>query len=83
MRKPEEIKVMIPCDMCGASFQFGPHRYDGKYIGAYKLTVCKTCFEANWDGWSPAYERRLEKHLRKNGIALPARNQLGHYQRGD
>lgn len=60
----------------------GRHIYDGKRIAKYKLDVCKTCYEANWDGWAPEFESKLLAHLESNGIPIPKRNENGLYPRG-
>lgn len=84
-RKSEaaEVRIMESCDMCGAAFQMGPHVYDGKFLSRYQLSVCKPCFEGNWDGWAPHFEQTLKAHLKAKGIPLPRRNAAGHYFRGD
>ena len=74
-------KFMCNCDLCGSRFQFGPHVYDGKVIPGYKLTVCRTCWVSNHDGWGPVVEDQFVKHLQSNGIPLPERNKDGWYPR--
>ena len=73
---------MIECQICGSMHQMGPGIYDGKQIPAYKLQVCKTCFEANWDGWAPVWEEVFLEHLKKEGIEVPQRNAAGYFPRG-
>lgn len=77
-----EFKNMIPCDLCGRSFQMGPHLYDGEWIPQYQMSFCRSCFEGNWDGIGPVYEGRLEAHLKAHEIPLPKRNGKGWYPRG-
>lgn len=60
----------------------GPHIYDGKWIGEYKLELYKVCYESNWDGIAPVYEKVFERHLEQNGIAIPMRNKAGWHPRG-
>lgn len=67
-------KFMCRCETCGANFQFGPHRYDGKVIPTYKISVCMACWNANWDGWAPHLEAKVTAKLRSEGLSLPARN---------
>lgn len=74
-------EMMFTCDMCGSKYQFGNHVYDGKRIPRYKLDVCMTCYEGNWDGWAPHFERRLEDHLKNHNIPPPERNEKGWYPR--
>jgi len=73
--------MMFPCDLCGASVQMGPHRYEGKMLQHYKMFVCKICYEANWDGIAPHLEPIFERHLKAKGISMPSRNQKGWYPR--
>jgi hypothetical protein len=70
-------KVMTVCDLCGNQFQMGPHRYDGKWINRYQLSVCRSCYNGNWDGWGPFAEEKLIPHLKMKGIAIPERNDKG------
>ena len=65
------------CFCCGTEFQFGPHIYDGKHIPGYGITVCRACYEGNWDGWAPHYEVLVLAHLKNKGIEPPARNSKG------
>lgn len=70
-------KIMCSCSLCGNHFQFGPHRYDGKHISRYQITVCMSCWNGNWDGWAPHLEERLIAHLQQKGIPIPERNAKG------
>jgi hypothetical protein len=74
-----EDKIMIKCDLCNMSFQFGHHRYDGKHLASYNMSVCNSCLRGNWDGVGPAREEAFIKHLQTNNITLPARNDKGWY----
>jgi hypothetical protein len=74
-------KFMFPCDLCGSKFQFGPHVYDGKHIASYQLTVCRSCWESNHDGWAPGLEDVFLAHLKAKGIAVPTRNAQGWFPR--
>jgi hypothetical protein len=65
------------CFTCGRTFRMGPHAYEGKYIGSYEMTVCKICYDGNWDGWAPHLEEKIIKHIEKKGIATPQRNSKG------
>lgn len=78
--KPEKISmssqpILMKCPTCGFEFQFGPHRYDGKYLRAYQLTVCMSCYRANHDGWAPHLEPSIAAVLTARGLELPARNE--------
>ena len=70
-------KFMFNCDLCGSSYQMGRHKYDGKQIPRYKLGVCSTCYEGNWDGWAPHYESKILLHLKEKGLPTPERNNNG------
>lgn len=74
-------KVMMRCFMCDNEFQFGPHRYDGKYVPRYDIWVCRICYNGNWDGWGPQFEDRLIEHLNKEGIPVPEKNENGWFPR--
>ena len=76
-----EPKFMFNCQLCGASFQFGPHVYSGKHIARYDLTVCGACWAGNHDGWSPSLEPKFLEHLKSKGVAVPERNSAGWYSR--
>ena len=60
----------------------GPHIYAGTHIRAYNMTVCRGCHSANHDGWAPAYEAKILKHLDEQDIAVPKRNAGGWLPRG-
>lgn len=70
-------KFMYDCGICGLEFQFGPHIYNGKHIASYQLTVCKGCWDGNWDGWGNTAEEKLIAHLKEKGISIPKRNEKG------
>jgi hypothetical protein len=73
--------IYYTCKLCGSKFQFGPHVYDGKWLNYYKMTLCRTCYDINWDGFAPHYEGVIERHLVAEDIPLPARNRSGWYPR--
>ena len=70
-------KFIYQCDLCGSEYQFGPHKYDGKYIRRYELNVCKSCYDGNWEGWGPHCEERLIAHLKQKNIPIPEKNAKG------
>jgi hypothetical protein len=80
MGKMDE-KFMFTCDICGKQYQMGRHRYEGKQIPRYKLGVCGTCYESNWDGWGPLHEAKFIAHLKKHNIPIPERNEKGWFPR--
>lgn len=74
-------KFIEKCDLCDSSFQYGQGLYNGQYLPHYKMTICKGCFEGNWDGFAPHHEKKFIEHLTKGGIALPERNEKGWFPR--
>ncbi len=72
---------IFDCDVCGSSYQMGPHRYEGKKCSGYNIFVCKACYESNWDGWAPIREARIEKICEERNIPVPSRNSKGWYPR--
>jgi hypothetical protein len=75
MSDPE--KFMQPCDVCGSSFQYGPHRYAGRWLPRYQMLACDACLRGNHDGWGPVHEPRVLGHLERKGIEPPPRNEQG------
>lgn len=65
------------CELCGTTFKFGPHIYQGKKLKRYGIMVCSGCWEANWDGWAPDCEKILIDALNRVGQPSPKRNQNG------
>ncbi len=53
------------------------HIYEGKKISRYHLSVCKLCYDGNWDGWTPHYEGKILSHLEAKGLPIPERNENG------
>lgn len=69
---------MFTCDVCGSSYQHGPHRYEGHRINLYGgIFACDTCWNGNYDGWAPHYERVLLAYLERQGLPVPQRNNKG------
>jgi|GraSoiStandDraft_47_1057283.scaffolds.fasta_scaffold114530_2 hypothetical protein len=77
IEQPDPNAVFEECFCCGKKFQMGPHRYDGKYIAYYKISLCQSCYAGNWDGIGPYCEERLVAHLNENNIPVPSRNGKG------
>jgi hypothetical protein len=75
-RTDDCFRYMIDCFLCRQSFQFGPHRYDGKGIGAWKISVCLPCYNGNWDGLVPEQHPKLMQNLKDLGLE-PALNSRG------
>ncbi len=72
-----EEKFMFDCELCGRPYQMGPHRYDGKRIPRYDISVCGSCYKTNWDGWGPKAESPILAHLERKGLPIPPRNEKG------
>ena len=73
--------LMFPCDICGTRCKAGAGVHGYQKIPGYDLTVCKSCFQKNHDGWAPVHEEAFENHLELKGIPLPTRNTQGRYPR--
>lgn len=73
----DAFKVMYTCFTCGREFQMRPHVYDGAFIPLYQVSVCRICYNGNWDGWAPHYEARLISHFKAKGLPVPTRNAKG------
>ncbi len=71
-----KVKIFLACDLCGAEFQHGQHRYEGHKCKGYNFMVCSGCWEGNWGGWC-LYEGRVLGWLKAHGISEPARNSKG------
>lgn len=77
MSEPIDNCVTYPCFICGQRFPFGPHRYEGKHVRAYRMNVCMPCWSGNWDGWAPHHEAKLLERLSDKGLPIPPRNDEG------
>lgn len=66
-------REQLPCDVCGRLKDYGHGRYDLKKVEGYHMWVCPTCWEGNWDGWSPLHEEAILTHLKKVGMPVPPR----------
>ena len=78
----ESDKCMVKCDLCSRMFQFGPHKYDGKYLRKYEMSVCQGCLNSHHDGVGPSHEKQFTDHLITKNIKLPDRNAKGWYPLG-
>jgi len=73
-----EEKFMFKCDVCGSSYQHGPHRYEGHSLKLYgNIFACDPCWQGNHDGWAPHYEKVLLAHLERQDLPVPPRNVKG------
>jgi hypothetical protein len=46
------------------------------HIRRYDITVCRGCWDVNWDGWPREHEARIIEHLKQKGLPVPVRNAL-------
>jgi len=69
------------CDLCRKPIVDEPHRHEWHWLKHYEMMLCPICFQGNWDGIGPVFERAFEKHLKDKNIPLPARNSKGRYPR--
>ena len=59
------------CDLCGQSFQFGPHIYRGRPIPSWsKVMICSMCEDSNWDGIVPQSHPRFMALLAEQGVTF-------------
>ena len=79
MTKDESLR--IPCELCGRRVQHSHHKYEGQTIARYQLFVCRSCYDANADGWGSVHEDRLLDHLLNKRLPIPARNGKGRLPR--
>jgi len=70
-------KIIQKCDLCDASYQHGPHRYEGRKAHRYGIMVCDGCWSGNWDGWNISYDKKLLAALEENDFPVPERNSKG------
>ena len=76
-RRHKMEPILLTCTTCDSEFQMGPGVYTGKWIPLYQMHVCNSCHYGNCDGFAPHYDSRILKHLKDNGIPIPARNARG------
>jgi hypothetical protein len=70
-------KIILQCEVCGADYQLGPHRYEGHKCSGYDIFVCHTCYSSNWDGWGPMHEPKILRILEEKKLPEPKRNPAG------
>jgi hypothetical protein len=61
---------MITCGLCGKSFQFGPHVYNGRYIKRWDEQICRECDNGNHDGLVIEHHPEFIERLRSKGVDL-------------
>jgi hypothetical protein len=69
-RKTTDPKFFEQCFLCKQPFQFGPHRYDGRYIASWGIMVCRSCEGGNWDGIVLHTHPDLVEHLKRRGVSV-------------
>ena len=60
-------KILIECLLCKHPFQFGPHRYEGRHIGSWEMSLCDICLSSNQDGIIADHHPQLVEHLQFHG----------------
>ncbi|HAV49724.1 MAG TPA: hypothetical protein DCX75_05945 [Brevundimonas sp.] len=69
-RRDDDRAVFIDCFLCRQPFRFGAHIYDGRGIGDWGVTFCRTCISGNHDGIVLESHPRLVAHLKERGIEI-------------
>jgi hypothetical protein len=73
-----EEKFVFRCDICGDTYEHGPHRYEGHKLILYgDIFACDPCWKKNREGWTPHYEKIILAHLERSGLSTPKRNAKG------
>jgi len=70
-------KSHINCDLCHKEYIYGGNQYDGRFVKSYNANICRTCDQANWDGFAPQFEKTLLSLIEKAGLPIPERNSKG------
>lgn len=71
-------KFIFKCDVCGRPYQHGSGRYEGHRLELYGgVFCCDSCWQGNWDGWTPQNEHVLLEHLKQKNLPVPERNAKG------
>jgi hypothetical protein len=63
-------QITADCFLCQRAFAFGQHRYYGRHIDSWGVSICSACLEGNHDGVVPERHPQLEAHLRSKGIEV-------------
>lgn len=77
------MRKMYDCPLCEQSFPVGDGLYGHRLHLYGDLYVCPSCWKNNADGWAPHYAEKLESHMKRQGLPLPAVNEDGFLPRGD
>jgi hypothetical protein len=63
--------IMYPCFVCGQSFHFGPHVYDGRAVQGWNCAaICKVCESSNQNGLMPDQWPDLIGNLQRQGVRV-------------
>ena len=65
------------CANCDKQFQYSNGVYAGKFLKSYRTMVCSSCYDSNFDGWSPRSEPLITKNLSTDEVAELKRNIAG------
>lgn len=80
-RACSQERIVSRCQLCCAEFEYGRHPDAGRYIAAYQISVCETCYRGNSEGWARHHEERLIAHLTDKCLRVPQRNWRGRLPR--
>lgn len=47
------------------------HWHEGQYIKSWDILVCRTCYDANWDGLNPHAVAKLIAYLKEHSLPIP------------
>lgn len=72
-----ELDEKIKCFTCGQEILYNHHKYDGRNISTYGITVCDSCYKGNHDGRASQYEEKIIKHMKNEKYPAPKRNDKG------
>ena len=63
-----------PCFIC-------QHDAAERHVRRYQMSVCRACWDRNWDGWPRQYEARILQDLQGRELPVPVRNVFGRFPR--
>jgi hypothetical protein len=72
--KNRDKEIVTRCQLCSAEFEYGHAPNAGRFIDAYQISVCATCYRGNSEGWARHHEEKLLTHLMAKGLRAPRRN---------
>lgn len=61
-------QYIVQCILCKSGLPYGGHRYEGRYVCAWQVSICNGCEQANADGIVPGSHADLLGQLEKLGV---------------